>query len=63
MDNSTFHKGKDMQKILEDSGHTLLYLPSYSRDLNPIEKKCAQAKHIRRTTSCSIDELFAYHLP
>jgi hypothetical protein len=23
----SFHKGKEMQKILEDSGHSLLYLP------------------------------------
>ena len=50
MDNATFHKGKDMQKILEEGGHTVLYLPPYSPDLNPIEKKWAQAKHIRRST-------------
>ncbi|MDX2050052.1 MAG: IS630 family transposase [Rickettsiaceae bacterium] len=62
MDNASFHKGKDMQKMLEDSGHTLLYLPPYSLDLNPIEKKWAQAKHIRRTLSCSIDQLFQLHL-
>lgn len=30
MDNATFHKGHDMQKIIEDSGYTLLYLPPYS---------------------------------
>lgn len=29
MDNAAFHKGKDMQKMLEDSGHSLLYLPPY----------------------------------
>ncbi len=58
MDNDAFHKGQKMQKILEDSGHTLLYLPPYSPDLNPIEKKWAQAKHIRRTANCSLDELF-----
>jgi len=63
MDNAAFHKGKDMQKILEDSGHTLLYLAPYSPDLNPIEKKWAQAKQIRRTTNCSIDELFKSYLP
>lgn len=62
MDNAAFHKSKDMQKILEDSGHTLLYLPPYSPDLNPIEKKWAQAKKIRRTTNCSIDELFTNYL-
>lgn len=39
MDNAAFHKGKDMQKIFEDSRHILLYLPPYSPDLNPIEKK------------------------
>lgn len=32
MDNATFHKGKDMQKMLEDAGHSLLYLPPYSPD-------------------------------
>jgi transposase len=42
---------------------SLLYLPPYSPDLNPIEKKWAQAKHIRRTLTCSIDHLFQFHLP
>ncbi|WP_407636431.1 transposase [Holospora undulata] len=41
--------------------HSLLYLPFYSPDLNPIEKKWAQAKHIRRTSTCSIDHLFQFH--
>lgn len=58
MDNATFHKGQEMQKLLQDSGHTLLYLPPYSPDLNPIEKKWSQAKRIRRKTGCSIDLLF-----
>lgn len=58
MDNASFHKGKDMQNMIEESGHTLLYLPPYSPDLNPIEKKWAQAKKIRRKTGCSIDQLF-----
>ncbi len=62
MDNAAFHKGKDMQKMLENSDHTLLYLPPYSPDLNPIEKKCAQAKQIRKTTNCSIDLLFSTYL-
>ena len=58
MDNAAFHKGKEMQKLIHDAGHTLLYLPPYSPDLNPIEKKWAQAKQTRRTTGCSIDQLF-----
>lgn len=62
MDNASFHKGQAMQKLIEDAGHTLLYLPPYSPDLNPIEKKWAQAKKIRRKTACSIDQLFNIYL-
>jgi transposase len=62
MDNASFHKGHDMQKKIKDLGHTLLYLPPYSPDLNPIEHKWAQAKRIRRTTHCSIDEIFSTYL-
>ena len=62
MDNAAFHNGVEMQKLIKDAGHTLLYLPPYSPDLNPIEKKWAQVKQIRKTTNCTIDELFALHL-
>jgi hypothetical protein len=58
MDNASFHKGSPMHKALDDAGHTLLYLPPYSPDMNPIEKKWAQAKAIRRRVGCSIEELF-----
>lgn len=58
MDNASFHKGKGLKKALEDAGHTLLYLPPYSPDLNPIEKKWAQAKATRRKLRCSIKCLF-----
>jgi transposase len=63
MDNAAFHKGGGMQKSIKDAGHTLLYLPPYSPDLNPIEQKWAQVKHKRRSTNCSIDELFNTHFP
>lgn len=62
MDNASFHKGVEMQKMLEGAGHMLLYLPPYSPDLNPIEKKWAQAKQIRRSTNCSIDQIFNTYL-
>ncbi|NDE11823.1 MAG: IS630 family transposase, partial [Chitinophagia bacterium] len=48
MDNASFHKGALMKKAIEDAGHALLYLPPYSPDLNPIEKKWSQAKSIRK---------------
>jgi transposase len=44
--------------IIEKAGHEILYLPPYSPDLNPIEKKWAQAKNIRKRVGCNIDELF-----
>ena len=62
MDNASFHKGVLMKKAIEDAGHTLLYLPPYSPDLNPIEKKWAQAKAIRRRVGGCIDGLFKKHI-
>ena len=58
MDNASFHKGAAMKQALEEAGHTLLYLPPYSPDLNPIEKKWAQAKAMRRRLGGSIESLF-----
>jgi transposase len=43
---------------LESFGHTVLYLPPYSPDLNPIEQKWAQAKARRRKLQCPVDALF-----
>ncbi len=58
MDNASFHKRQDIQEAITQAGHILEYLPPYSPDLNPIEKKWAQAKAIRRQKRCSVDELF-----
>ena len=62
LDNATFHKGEQMKQALKTAGHTLLYLPPYSPDLNPIERKWAQAKAIRRKYLCSIPQLFLSHI-
>lgn len=59
MDNAAFHKAPQMVKALRDAGHTLLYLPPYSPDLNPIEKKWAQEKAIRWREGISINNLFS----
>ena len=58
MDNATFHKSQEMAKALQIGGHTLLFLPPYSPDLNPIEKKWAELKAKRRSKQCAIEELF-----
>jgi transposase len=61
MDNAAFHKDKTMQEQFIKAEVALEYLPPYSPDLNPIEHKWAQAKSLRRTLNCSIDELFRIH--
>ena len=61
MDNASFHKGALMRNAVENAGHTLLYLPPYSPDLNPIEKKWSQAKSKRRKVGGSIEGLFKEH--
>ena len=48
MDNASFHKNSKIKNIFEENGHILEFLPPYSPDLNPIEKKWAQAKKLRR---------------
>jgi transposase len=60
MDNATFHKRSDIRAAITNAGHTLDFLPAYSPDFNPIEKKWAQAKSIRRKLACSIPDLFKF---
>jgi len=38
IDNAAFHKGGKIKQLIESVGCRLLYLPTYSPDLNPIEK-------------------------
>jgi len=59
MDNAAFHKRADTQELLEQKGHTILWLPAYSPDLNPIEKMWAWVKRKRKEWLIdSVDELF-----
>lgn len=59
MDNAAFHKRKTTKALIEAAGHEIVWLPVYSPDLNPIEKKWAQVKHTWRLLKIHcIDELF-----
>ena len=61
MDNATFHKREDIQEILEEAGHDILWLPPYSPDLNPIEAVWAWIKSARKRWKIhDIDRLFFY---
>ena len=44
MDNATFHKSQKTRELIEKAGCSLLFLPPYSPDLNPIEKYWAHLK-------------------
>jgi len=37
MDNAAFHKGGNIAALVKNAGCSILYLPAYSPDLNPIE--------------------------
>ena len=60
LDNTTFHKRNDALKEIEQQGHIAEFLPPYSPDLNPIEKKWAQVKSIRRKFNYTPEELFLH---
>ena len=44
MDNASFHSKKRLSLIVESHGHTLLFLPPYSPELNLIENFWAWLK-------------------
>ena len=44
MDNATFHRKTKLQKLAENAGCKVIFLPPYSPDLNPIEKHWAWLK-------------------
>jgi len=47
MDNAAFHKSATTQALITQTGATLLFLPPYSPDLNPIEQDFATLKKRR----------------
>ena len=48
LDNLSSHKVAGVKTAIEDRGATVLYLPPYSPDLNPIEQVFAKLKHFLR---------------
>ena len=49
MDNAAFHKSAKTKELIEKFGCHLLFLPTYSTDLNPIEHCLHKIKSILRT--------------
>ena len=59
MDNLSSHKLAGVRQAIEAAGATLLYLPPYSPDLNPIEQAFAKLKALLRAKAlCTVDALW-----
>ena len=60
MDNLSSHKGPGVRRMIEAAGATLLYLPPYSPDFNPIENAFAKLKaHLRKASARTVPALWA----
>lgn len=59
LDNASFHKAKSTAKIVEQSGCELLFLPTYSPDLNPIEHIWATLKRALSSMIQDSENVFA----
>jgi hypothetical protein len=57
MDNAPFHNKPEMQALLEAHGHSMLPLPKYSPDFNPIEQSFAILKRRRQFSHQSLEQL------
>lgn len=59
MDNLSSHKVEGVRKAIEATGATLLYLPPYSPDLNPIEQYFSKLKAaLKKVAARTVDALW-----
>jgi transposase len=58
MDNLSSHKGSRVRELIEGRGCELIYLPSYSPDLNPIEEAFSKIKGLLRKAEARSRERF-----
>ena len=60
MDNLSSHKGPKVRQMIEAAGASLLYLPPYSPDFNPIENAFAKLKALlRQAAQRTVDGLWS----
>jgi transposase len=64
LDNLAAHKVDGVRQAIAATGASILYLPPYSPDLNPIEQLFAKLKALlRKAAARTKDELLAGHRP
>ncbi len=56
MDDLSAHKGQRVRGLIEERGWQLVYLPSYSPDLNPIEEAFSKIKRLVRKAEARTKE-------
>lgn len=56
MDNLSVHKSKRVERLIEQAGCELLFLPPYSPDMNPIEEAFSKVKSVLRKTAARTRE-------
>ena len=60
MDNLSNRKGPKVRSTIEAAGATLLFLPPYSPDLNPIERAFSKLKALlRKAAEGAVEALWA----
>jgi len=58
MDHATFHKSQIIKDLIEEKGCTLLYLPPYSPERNPIEKYWSLLKRKIKKFRLTIEDIY-----
>lgn len=56
MDNLSPHKSAETLALIENAGATVMFLPPYSPDLNPIEKMWSKIKELLRTAKARTEQ-------
>jgi transposase len=60
LDRFASHRSPAVRQLIEEAGARLLFLPSYSPDLSPIEEMWSKVKqHLRSAKARTPDDLFA----
>ena len=63
LDNVAFHKTTSVQELIISRGHTAVFLPPYSPQLNPIEEVFSKWKNLVRQKNCVNEAELLRYIP